>query len=172
MNITLSKEHGVNPGLENCFFCNEPKGVILYGAIGMKKQEALKTAGLSVEPDGRAPNGLVMDLEPCAKCKGYMKQGVILISVRSTDDPEEQKNPYRTGGWVVVKDEYIKRAVTPKALVKELLKKRVAFIPDEAWDALGLPRGEQDEVATTRRAPEHDRRRVPRSSRKVRAKVR
>jgi hypothetical protein len=156
--INLSKEHGVNPGLENCFYCNEPKGVILYGAIGRgsKMHKAVKSAGLELGRNGEAPNGLVMDYEPCHKCQEYMKQGVILISVRGTDDEKERRNPYRTGGWVVVKDELIERIVHPKELADAILEKRVAFIPDEAWDMIGLPRGGNNEVDATARGSDHD----------------
>jgi hypothetical protein len=65
---------------------------------------------------------------------------VILISVRETTDPEEQKNPYRTGGWVVVKEEAVERIFDP-ASAKAVLKRRMAFVTDETWDQLGIPRG-------------------------------
>lgn len=144
--ILLSAQHGVNPGLENCFYCNEPKGVILFGAIGYgsKKHKMIQSAGLDIGRDGEAPNGLITDMEPCQKCQDYMKQGVILISTKEPQNEDDQRNPYRTGGWVVVRDDFIKRVVNPKQLADEILKKRVAFIPDEAWDMLGLPRGGKD----------------------------
>lgn len=42
-------------------------------------------------------------LDPCDKCRDYMEQGILLISV----DPkrtQDRHNPYRTGGWVVIKE--------------------------------------------------------------------
>jgi len=142
--ILLDEKHGVNPGLMNCFICNEPKGLILYGQMSKSMKEAVKSTGLEVGSYGRAPDGLVIDMEPCDKCKGYMEQGIILISVRDTEDEEEMKNPYRTGGWVVVKEEVIRRIVHPAEMAEDILKKRMAFIPDEAWDMLGLPRGDKE----------------------------
>ena len=67
-----------------------------------------------------------------------MKQGVILIS---TKGGEHGNNPYRTGGWCVIKDEAIERMISNTDLREHILRARVAFVPDEAWDFLGLPRG-------------------------------
>jgi len=145
--VTLDKEHGVNPGMENCFICNQPKGIILYGQMNPKKREMVKSAGLEADSYGRAPNGLILDKEPCHKCAKMMKRGVILISVRDDEcvdnDPE---NPHRTGGWVVVKDDLIQRIVQPPELADSILSKRMAFVPDAAWDMLGLPRGAMEGV--------------------------
>jgi hypothetical protein len=92
-----------------------------------------------MKDDVEAPHGKVIDKEPCAECKKWMEQGIILISVR---DGEEGDNPYRTGRWVVVKDEAIKR-FNPPEFVEEVLKKRIAFVPDQVWTMLGLPKGEK-----------------------------
>ncbi len=48
-------------------------------------------------------------------------------------------NPSRTGGWVVLKDEAIERALDAE-IASKILARRMAFVPDKAWDALGLPR--------------------------------
>ena len=128
--ITISEKHGVNPGLEQCFYCMKDVGVALFGKL---------------EDDAEAPRRICFGPgNACDECKGYMEQGVILISVdesRSTD----KDNPYRTGGWVVVRDKAIKRIIAPPELVRDVLKRRMAFVPDEAWDMLGLPRGESNE---------------------------
>lgn len=123
--IRISQKYGVNPTIPLCFFCNEPKNeLILAGRL---------------PGDQEAPKNKVWDNAPCDKCKGYQKIGVILISVR---DGEEGTNPYRTGGWVVLKDDAVRRLVQPQELADEIIRKRVAFVPDQAWDAIGLPRGE------------------------------
>jgi hypothetical protein len=134
--IVLDKKHGVNPSLECCFFCNESKGIILFGKLNREQREAFAKAGLS--STGEAPRSIVLDQVPCDKCKGHMVQGIILISVR---DGENGDNPYRTGGWVVVRDRVIEEFISTKELRKTILAKRVAFLPDEVWDRLGLPRG-------------------------------
>lgn len=124
MSIRLSPKHGVNPAIPLCFFCLEPKNeIILPGRLG---------------PDDReAPRSTVWDYRPCDKCKGYMEMGVILISTR---DGESGNNPFRTGGWAVVKDEAVRRFVTDPAMADEICEKRVAFLEDRTWDMIGLPR--------------------------------
>ena len=66
-----------------------------------------------------------------------MEQGIILVSVR---DGEEGENPFRTGAFVVVRERLIREAIQPQEVVDHVLKARFAFIPDDAWDKLGLPR--------------------------------
>jgi hypothetical protein len=121
MSIRLSEKHGVNPSLAICFFCGKDTGeIILPGRL---------------PGDAEAPRRAVWGYEPCPQCAQFMGQGVILISVRA-----EERNPDRTGGWVVVTDDFITRALTPEA-AGSILKARVAFVSDAAWDKLGLPRG-------------------------------
>jgi hypothetical protein len=124
--IRLSQKHGVNPSVMLCFVCNESYGVALLGKL---------------RGDAEAPRQGVYERTPCAKCKDLMKRGVVLISVR---DGEETDTPYRTGGWCVVRDEAIARMITTPELRDVTLHKRLAFVPDAVWDALGLPRGEGD----------------------------
>lgn len=122
--IRLSEKHGVNPTLLVCFLCGKETGVALLGLL---------------KGDAEAPRRMC-DREPCDECKGYMEQGVILISVdeSKTADPA---NPHRTGGWVVLKDEAVTRVFDPP-MRERILKVRAAFLADDAWDRLGLPRGE------------------------------
>jgi hypothetical protein len=125
--IRLSKQHGFNPTLAMCFFCNKPNNtIVLLGRL---------------PEDAKAPHQAVVDHEPCEECKEWMVKGIICISVRDPKSPEEEKNPYRTGGWAVVTEDYIRRSVQPTEQAEVICKKRVCFIPDEAWMALGLPGG-------------------------------
>ena len=109
-------------GMSNCFFCNEAKEILL--------DRRLRNS---------LPRSAVYNHEPCDKCKGYMQQGIILISVNEKLTKDMQ-NPYRSGGWCVIKEEAIRRMLQPGDLLNDILKKRMAFVPDNAWDALGLPR--------------------------------
>jgi len=96
-----------------------------------------KEAGLC-NSDGKMNRNMgCIDKEPCQKCQDYMEQGIILISVK---DGEEGDNPYRTGGWVVVKEEVIKRMASSEELADNIIKSRVSFVDDETWNLLGLPR--------------------------------
>lgn len=125
MTICLSKKHGVNPSLMQCFYCLEDFGVAIVGRL---------------PGDAEAPRRTCFDREPCDKCKGFMEQGIILISV-SEDKTTDKNNPYRTGGWCVVKECVITTNVRPAELCDGILKARMAFVPDDAWGKLGLPRG-------------------------------
>lgn len=116
-------------GYNNCYFCGKINEILL---------------------DRRLRNTLhsnmgVMNMRPCNECAGYMKQGILLMSIADDTTEEDMKgpipNPYRTGGWVVVRQEVVERMMDGKFL-DFALKNRFAFITDEAWDKLGLPRGE------------------------------
>ena len=122
--IQLSKKYGVNPSIPVCYFCNQEKNELILA--GRMKEDA------------EAPRKAVWNMIPCDKCKEFMKQGIILISVK---DGEGGRNPYRTGGWVVVKEEAAKRMFGE---TNRILETRVGFLEDTAWDTIGLPR-ERDE---------------------------
>jgi len=124
--IRLDPKYGVNPSLLQCFVCGEDVGVALMGRL---------------KGGAEAPHRVCIDQEPCEKCKDHMKQGVILISVDESRS-EDMKNPHRTGGWCVVRDEALD-FIQPDELREDILKRRVAFIEDAAWDEIGLPRRKQ-----------------------------
>lgn len=119
--MRLSPKHGVNPTIPHCFLCGEAKNeIILAGHL---------------KGDAEAPKNMVWDKEPCDKCKEHMEMGIILISVRNGESGE---NPYRTGGWIVLKEEAFRRIFNG---CDDVLEKRMAFVPDEVWDKIGFPRG-------------------------------
>lgn len=111
-------------GMSTCFYCGEPKEILL--------DRRLRNS---------LPREACYNYEPCQKCKDWMKQGIILISV-SDKLSVDKTNPYRTGGWAVLREEAIK-SVFPPERAQEVLERRVAFITDEAWELLGLPRKEK-----------------------------
>lgn len=80
--------------------------------------------------------------EACEACGRHMDQGVILISYdpEQTRDPE---NPYRTGGWVVAPESYV-RSILMGQVLTDVLYLRFAFLDDDAWDRLKLPRLESN----------------------------
>lgn len=131
--IILSKKYGVNPAIPLCFYCNKPKNqIILAGRI--------RRVG---DFDAEAPRNMVWDREPCEECKGWMEKGILFISVDEAKSKGDLKNPYRTGGWAVVKDEAVERmGIQPPELLAQILKRRTCFLPDEVWNMLGLPREE------------------------------
>jgi hypothetical protein len=128
--IRVSQKYGVNPAIPVCFFCNEKKNEIMLAG--------------RLKGDVEAPKDAVWDRRPCDKCIDYMKEGIILISVR--DGEQGNDNPYRTGGWCVVREEMIGRISNSPAFTDRVLKMRMAFMEDAVWEKIGLPRGEAKEA--------------------------
>lgn len=129
--LIISNKHGINPSLEVCYVCGKDVGVILFGAL---------------KGDVEAPRRACLNKEPCAECKNWMGQGVICISVdpvKSTD----KEDPWRSGGWVVLKDEAVTRWLGHnEELLSDVLKRRVMFIEDEIWDSSGLPARKENDA--------------------------
>lgn len=123
--VRLSPKHGVNPSLSVCFFCQKDKNEIILPGL--------------MRGDMQAPQRAVWDKNPCQECQAYMEQGIILISVDESKS-SDRDNPYRTGGWCVLKEDAIKRMLSPGEFLDSVLKKRIAFVPDQVWDGVGLPR--------------------------------
>ena len=122
--IQLSEKHGLNPSLEVCYVCGKDKGVILFGKL---------------KGDVEAPRKACITKAPCDECKTWMTQGVICISIdpnKSTD----KEDPWRSGGWAVVKDEAITKLLSHnEKLLASILEHRVMFMDDEVWDSIGFP---------------------------------
>lgn len=113
--------------LTKCFFCGEDNEILLHRRLG----------------DMSEYNGKVVNMDPCPKCAEYMKQGVILITIdHSKSDPNWTKqpipNPYRTGGFFVIKDDSIKAIISDDFICNWALKHRWMFIEHEAAVTVGL----------------------------------
>lgn len=132
MSIRVDPKHGVNPSVEQCFYCLGDKGLILWGELTPEQRKALGTA------DGAAPRTICINKEPCTECEAHMARGIILIS--AADESMGSQNPHRTGSWVVVTEDAIKRMINDKELCDHVLNRRMAFVPDQVWDMVGLPR--------------------------------
>jgi len=78
--ISLHPEHGLNPTITKCFWCNEPKNEILL--LGVKHKD-------------RAPMYIIADYEPCEKCAAQWAQGITLIEATENDlhDVPPSKRP-------------------------------------------------------------------------------
>ncbi len=119
-----------------CFYCGEPSGVVLD-----KRLKPILAHG-------------VYNMEPCTKCENYMQQGVILISATEeslNEMSEEAKkweqenhhspfipNPWRTGGFWVIKDEAIRRTIKSPEMAEQICRQRWSFIAHEALIDFGL----------------------------------
>ena len=123
--IKLSPNHGVNPTIPMCFWCGKDK---LLGKIDRK--------------DSEAPRKLIMDYEPCDKCKELFSKGVHVIGV--TEKPiiegmfpivdDGKITLYPTGSMFVATEDWTERflkANEQEGMIEEVLKKKVFIMPDE-----------------------------------------
>ena len=136
--MRISEEHGVNPSISQCFYCGEDDKIILTGKDGEKM--ALDMG----HEDGQMPMHCgVIDMEPCTKCRDYMKEGIIIIGMKDGEDPNKDINVYRTGQFYVVKDGLFKalKEGAPEETVKiidGILYNRWTFMEESVLKALGL----------------------------------
>lgn len=100
MSIRVSEKYGVNPTIPVCFFCGEEKNEIaLLGKITNKQ----------TKEEIEAPMRMVLDYEPCDKCKEAWSKGVALIEVTQKDlgRPNIAPNAQPTGRVAVLKEEAV-----------------------------------------------------------------
>ena len=138
-------------GMTRCFYCLEHSEILLDTRL---RPTLPQDCG-------------VISMRPCHKCEALMQQGVIIIGIKGASMPQVEKdhqewkneyavatererehmrpfipNPERSGHWMVVSDEFIKRVFNPPELVARVLKGRWTFMDDEAIKQLGLDKVE------------------------------
>jgi hypothetical protein len=136
--------------LTKCYYCGEGDRIVL---------NKLLTPSMAAKVEKM--NGCVMDMKPCQKCASFMKQGIILLTIDSEKSepgwnkppsmdqgdpiyrrPSERRqfmpNPYRTGGFFVLKDEAIERLLGPGPMLDHAKKHRFMFIEHRAAEDLGF----------------------------------
>ena len=124
-----NKKLGV--ALTKCFYCQEDSTILMNTRLTEHYARQVESA-----------HGKVIDMTPCPQCEEYMAQGVILITI---DDSKSGKdwnkadipNPYRTGGWFVVRDESLYKWM-PEEFADFAVKHRFMFIEHEAAEHVGL----------------------------------
>lgn len=114
----------IGVAIPRCYFCGKDKNQLIMNA---KFNPILANKVNKV-------HGCVIDKEPCDECKKYMDMGIILISTKDNDQE------YRTGGFVVVKEEAVEKMPIPDDIKEHALKARALFLADSVWTAFGLPR--------------------------------
>jgi len=105
--IEVSPKHGVNPTIPVCFFCGEDKNEIAL--LGRVRERDPHTGRAVRNSDVEVPMRMVLDYEPCDKCKAHMAQGVTLIGVL-THSPDGRPpltaqggtQVYPSGAWCVI----------------------------------------------------------------------
>lgn len=93
--MVISKKHGLNPSMDICFFCGEPKGIALFGKM---------------KGDAEAPREVLLNYAPCDKCKEQMSQGTTVIEVVMDNNGNKpiKEGIYPTGRWCVMRREAAK----------------------------------------------------------------
>jgi hypothetical protein len=132
--IILSPKYGANPAIPRCWFCLEDKNeIILAGRM---------------KGDMEAPRGAVWDKSPCDKCAEWMRQGIILIGVK--DNQPKSDNPERSGHFIVIREDAIRRAPIDPAMIELVCERRVAFMEVRALVHFGVITEEEaeEEVAS------------------------
>lgn len=125
--IKLSKEHGVNPTIPICFWCEKDKNeVALLGKL---------------PGDAEAPMRMWIpgDYEPCEECKKMWDDGIALVEAYENPVLNENQPPfhgaYPTGRLIILSEEGVKKIFMPE-MAKTLLEKRMGFMNHETIDAL------------------------------------
>lgn len=117
--------------LTKCYFCHENDAIIMNTRLTPALAKSVESM-----------NGMVINMEPCQKCQDAMKKGVLLITIDDDKsgpgwNKEKMPNPYRTGGWFVVSDDFVKRTFDVHN-ADYAIKHRWMFIEDAAARMLGL----------------------------------
>lgn len=121
------KEECFGVAIPVCYFCGREKNEIILNTR-LTPSEAKKV---------KEAHGKVVNMEPCDECKKMMEQGVMLIQCG------DNNQDYRTGTFVVVKDEAIPQMFPPE-YAEQALKMRAMFVCQTAWRNIGLPEKPQD----------------------------
>lgn len=126
--IKLSPKHGLNPSIPACFWCGQSKNEIaLMGKIDKE--------------DSKAPMKLIVDYEPCDKCKELFSKGVHVIGV--IDEPVIEgmfpiynngtEKLYPTGSDFIAPEDWITNFLTvneQEDMIKGVLDKKKLLMPD------------------------------------------
>jgi len=128
----MKNESDLGVALTRCFFCGESDRILLSTRLTKKNAENV-----------RAAHDKIIDLEPRAKCADLMKRRIILLPFDpARSEPGWEKgpipNPYRTGGFYVLKEEAVRRIFSGPA-IDWAVKSRWIFVEKEVVEQLGLP---------------------------------
>ena len=114
MDITLSKEHGINPSVDTCFICGKETNIVLFGAS--YKDENGKTA--------EAPRKICTG-QLCDNCQKVIDEGgIFFIAVK---DGECGNNHCRTGQIGALKEEAVQR------MFPDFPYKKINYIEESAY---------------------------------------
>lgn len=126
--IKLSPEHGLNPTIPVCFWCGQEK-------------EEIALLGKIDKEDSEAPRKIILNYEPCDKCKEFFNRGIHVIGV--TEEPivetmfpivdDGKVKLYPTGSMFVAPEDWVKDFLTAnekEGMIEEVLEKKTLLMPD------------------------------------------
>ena len=118
--------------LTKCYYCQEDSDILINKTLTTQHAKRVEEA-----------HGKVVDMVPCSKCQRHMKAGIIFITISNSQSDkdwhkEKMPNPYRTGGWFVIRDEAVDRMPISDEFKMYILEKRWVFIEHEAAEKLGF----------------------------------
>jgi hypothetical protein len=128
--------------LTKCFYCLEGDRILLAKNYYQTKK------GMQPTKDLAPLDGKVIDMEPCQKCADWMKQGIIMIGIDAAKskpgwEKEKRPNPWRSGGWAVLKEEAFRRLFDDEKIVEFALKHRFMFIEHDVMVMTGMIQSEE-----------------------------
>lgn len=120
--------------LTKCYYCGGDSDILMNTRLTERMAEKVKDT-----------HGKVVSMQPCRKCEGYMKDGIILLTIDDEKSeegwahPGEGKipNPWRTGGFFVVREAAMDRLLQ-EPLRSQVKKCRWTFIEEKIARAIGL----------------------------------
>lgn len=147
--------------IPKCFYCGQDKGEVLLATKFNRAMEPLCDMGKLHQR--------VLDMEPCANCRALMERGIIVIVIddsksdrgwhipryydltpaqrRAGKEPQMiPPNPYRTGHFMVVTEDFIRRVFD--GVADQVCRARWTFMDYEAADKIGLI-AQAEEMAKT-----------------------
>ena len=130
--IPISPKHGVNPTVPVCFWCGEMKNEIAF--LGRLKG------------DIEAPPSMILNYEPCDKCKENWAKGVALLKASKMPFTQNQvpfqgsvargDDVYVNGAVMVIKVEALKRLNLGDDITESAIKEGILLMESEVFDAI------------------------------------
>lgn len=124
MGRTLTRGQGGAITIPVCCICGDDKGEVMM--LGELPQGA------------KVSKYTVLDLEPCDECKADMRRGIVLVEIEK-GDPAKMRDIHRTGNVAVVEESEVENLTDDASIVSRVRETRFAFVPEDAWERLGLP---------------------------------
>lgn len=149
-------------GMNRCYFCQEFAGVLLKKNLA--KTLPMDCGVVNLDPCNKCAEwmqkGIILISVRDGEDERVEKERKVKYAeyqrLKAHKSPTWRRNnpfvptfwmpdPYRTGGWVVVSASWIEN-VMKEPMRSLVLETRWSFVPDEAWDMIGLPRPEKKEL--------------------------